>query len=122
MKRDFPDYHAVRPEHEAIHLSLLNWARLVRVNAIHQAPSPMFQHYRSSEIWVADTSIPINTLEGWDMEKEVKKLPEKHRAAVRWHYVYTKRPPGKQARLLAVPMSVLHDLVHDGRSMLKNRC
>jgi hypothetical protein len=55
------------------------------------------------------------------MEKQMRFLPEKHRAAVKWHYVEPHRPPGKVAYRLAVSQAALFDLVHDARSMLKNR-
>lgn len=122
MKREqWPDFHSVRPEHIAIHDALLNWTRVVRVNALYEKPSPMFAHYRSSEVWACDSTVPADLLAGWRMEKAVGQLPTKHRTAIRWAYVHRKVPPQKQARLLAVPLTVLGDLVHDARSMLKNR-
>jgi DNA-directed RNA polymerase specialized sigma24 family protein len=119
--RDWPDFHTVRPEHLAIHDLLLNWTRVVRVNTAYAKPTPMFAHYRSSEVWACDTQIPADLLAGWKMEKAVGQLPPKHRDAVRWAYVHRRVPPQKQARMLAVPLLTLGDLVHDARSMLKNR-
>ena len=123
MKRDFiPDFHAIREGHGPIHDALLNWSRLVRVSVHSGKPAPMFRHYRSSEVWISDEPrMPIDSLEGWRMERAVSNLPEKPRAAIRWHYVHSYRPPAKEARKLAVTQTVLHQLVHDGRSMLKNR-
>jgi hypothetical protein len=122
VKREHPDFHAVRPEHRSIHADLLNWCRVVRDSQDHSPPQPMFRHYRSTEVWVAsDPQIPTDTQAGWRMEKHVRNLPEKHREAIRWHYIRRKLPPIRQARKLAVSMLVLCQLVHDGRSMLKNR-
>ena len=49
MKREFPDFHAIRPEHQGIHDSLLNWVRVVRDSQFHTRPQPMFRYYRSAE-------------------------------------------------------------------------
>ncbi len=122
MKRDAICFHTVRDEHLAIHDLLLNWARVVRVHVASDKPAPMFAAYRSSETWESDgPRIPVDMLAGWKTEKAVSNLPEKHRAAVRWHYVWPWKAPGMVARRIAVPISVLHELVHDGRSMLRNR-
>jgi hypothetical protein len=119
----FPDFHAVRPEHIAIHDALLNWVRVVRDSQTSTACQPMFRHYRSSEVWSApDPQIPTDTHGGWRMEKMVRNLPPKHRDAIRWAYVHRRVPPHKAARTLAVSILALGDLVHDSRSMLKNRC
>jgi DNA-directed RNA polymerase specialized sigma24 family protein len=121
MKREFPDFHAIRPEHQGIHDSLLNWVRVVRDSQFHTRPQPMFRYYRSAEVWITpDPQIPTDSEAGWKMERSIRNLPEKHREAIRWHYV-RRTDPRKQARILAVTVSVLSDLVHDGRSMLKNR-
>ena len=127
MKRDAcPDFHTIREGHGPIHDSLLNWARLVRVSVHGGKPAPMFRHYRSSEVWTADDSrVPVDSLAGWKTEQAVSNLPEKPRAAIRWHYVFyagKKGAPAEVAHKLAVTQTVLFQLVHDGRSMLKNRC
>lgn len=120
MKRDAIDFHAVRDIHEPIHLRLLNWARVVRVNALMDKPAPMFQHYRSSEVWAEQTrGIPADLLDGWQMERSVSRLPGKQRDAVRWYYVKPS-DPYKQARKLAVSRQGLFDLVDLARTMLKN--
>lgn len=123
MKREvIPDFFEVRTEHRQIHDRLCNWARVVRVNAVSITPQPMFQHYRSTDVWAEQApSIPADLLDGWKLEKQVGQLPEKHRDAVRWYYVYPHRHQGKVQRLLAVTRTGLNDLIHDGRSMLRNR-
>jgi DNA-directed RNA polymerase specialized sigma24 family protein len=123
VKRDDIDLHAVRHEHLAIHERAMNWARYVRDgNRSGHGTAPMFRHYRSSEVWGTDTlRTPIDTLDGHRMEKAVAQLPEKHRDAIRWSYVYVWIQPAKACRGLGVTRSGLADLVHDARSMLKNR-
>jgi len=54
------------------------------------------------------------------MEKAVYALPEKHREAVRWWYVY-RRNPAAMARSLGVSKQGLADLVEAGRTMLQNK-
>jgi hypothetical protein len=119
--RDWPDFHAVRPEHLAIHDALLNWVRVVRVNSLYAKPTPMFAHYRSSEVWACDTQIPADLLAGWKMEKAVGQLPTKHRDAVRWAYVRRKVPVLRMCQRLGMSQISLGDLIHDSRSILNNR-
>lgn len=128
MKRDFPDFFMVRAEHKDIHEQLINWRRVVAVHGQSADCSPIFRLSREAvedipdwQLWVTvDKPAAPDLQAGWKMEKMVRNLPEKHRDAIRWHYV-RRTDPRKQARLLAVTVSVLHDLVHDGRSILKNR-
>jgi hypothetical protein len=133
MNRDALDFHAVRDSHIQIHDALLNWARVVRVHLTSGGNcAPMFRHYRTANYsfdlndqeWVDDTPKrpPPDMLAGWKMEKQMRFLPEKHRAAVKWHYVEPHKPPARVAYRLALTQSALFDLVHDARSMLKNRC
>jgi DNA-directed RNA polymerase specialized sigma24 family protein len=123
MKRDLPDLHAVRPEHIAIHERAINWARYVRVGTLKGwGMQPMFHGYRSSEVWALEAPrTPVDSLDGHRMEKAVSQLPEKHRDAIRWQYVFTWIPPKRVCRHLAVTISGLEDLIHDGRSILNNR-
>ena len=120
MKREDIDLHAVLPQHYAIHERLCNWARYVRDHRINP-PSPMFRQYRSSEIWAPAEPTMTDPMDGHKLEKAVSALPEKHRDAIRWHYVYTQIPPHKMCRHLAVQRAGLMLLVKDGRSMLGNR-
>lgn len=121
MKREVFDLHRVIPEHFEIHERLSNWARYVSDRG-GSSPAPMFRHYRSTEIWqsVRESSI-TDPLDGHKMEKAVCALPEKHKAAIKWHYVDWRIPPHKVCRALAVNRNGLALLVQDGRSMLKNR-
>jgi hypothetical protein len=125
MKRDAIDFHEVRPAHLAIHERLLNWSRYVSGGGGGGSSAiPMFRLYRCPDTWHNPMpSIPVDTLDGARMEKAVGFLPEKHMAAVRWSYVYSGWGVSvhKVCRLLAVRQDTLNELVHDGRSMLKNR-
>ena len=116
------DYCHVKPEHEAIHARLENWARWVRVRPHGWATHPMWRKALTSKQWEVSPAVPVtvNTLDAADMEKAVSALPVKHREAVRWSYVHCGNPLA-MARTLAVSKQGLADLVGDGRTMLQNR-
>ena len=116
------DYSHVKPEHEAVHERLSNWARWVRVRPQGWQTAPMFRLYQSkARQWEAPViQNPVDTLDAVVVEKAVSALPEKHRAAVRWSYVHSGNPVA-MARALAVSKQGLADLVDAGRSMLQNR-
>ena len=116
------DYNHVKPEHEAVHERLSNWARWVRVRPQGWQTAPMFRMYQSrARQWEAPViQNPVDTLDAVLMEKAVSALPEKHRAAIRWSYVHCGNPVA-MARALAVSKQGLADLVDAGRTMLKNR-
>jgi DNA-directed RNA polymerase specialized sigma24 family protein len=116
------DFHYVSPAHAAIDERLQLWARWVRVRPSGWQTHPMFKQYRS-HAWQwerPEAKAPINTLDAVAMEKAVSQLPEKHRDAVRWSYVFQNNPI-QMARRLAVSKDGLLALVVDGRSMLNNR-
>jgi DNA-directed RNA polymerase specialized sigma24 family protein len=122
MKRDDIDFHLVADQHLAIHALLENWARWVRVRPHGWQVSPMFRQYRS-HAWqwerpaIADQT---NVMEAVEMEKTISGLPEKHRAAIRWCYVFAGHP-ARMARELGVSKQGLCDLIAAGRTMLQNR-
>jgi hypothetical protein len=132
MKRESHDFHTVRPEHFEIHDRLLNWARVVRVHMERGSDcGPLFKHYRTSSYsfdkqeaqWVSDEPRrdPPDMLAGWKLEKHMRNLPTKERGAIKWHYIEPARHPAKAAYRLSVTQLVLAQLVHNGRTMLKNR-
>jgi hypothetical protein len=124
MKRDAIDFHSVPWEHRHIHARLENWSRYVSSGRGGSACAPMFRHYRSTDVWQnIEPAIPVDSLDGSAIEKAVGKLPEKHMVAVRWQYVYSFWGVSywKVCRHLAVRPDTLQRLVHDGRTMLKNR-
>lgn len=123
MKREeFVDFHLVPDHHLGIHERLTAWARWVRVRPHGWQVAPMFRQYRS-HAWqwhTPEVKASINIPEAVEMEKAVSQLPEKHREAVRWCYVFA-GPPGACARRLGVSKQGLHDLIAAGRTMLVNR-
>ncbi len=116
------DYCHIATHHEAIHARLVNWERWVRVRPHGWATAPMFRMYQSkARQWEAPViQNPVDTLDAVLLEKAVYALPEKHREAVRWWYVY-RRDPVAMARSLGVSKQWLADLVDAGRTMLQNR-
>lgn len=121
MKRDAIDFFEVRPAHRAVHESLLNWARWARGGRGGSAMLPMFQHYRPDGYHELTVAIPVDSLAATKLQKLMIVLPEKHRWAIQWHYVKPWIHPLKVCRVLAVSRDALAELVHDGRSMLRNR-
>ena len=115
------DYNHVKPEHEAVHERLSNWARWARVRPQGWQTAPMFRLYQSkARQWEAPViQDPVNALDALAIERAVSALPYKHRAAVRWCYVFQSNPAGA-ARALAVSKQGLADLVSAGRTMVKN--
>lgn len=116
------DFHYVSESHREIDLALTQWARWVRVKPSGWQTHPMFRQYRS-HAWQWEAPIvqaAINTLEAHKTEKAVSALPEKHRDAVRWSYVFRNNPI-QMARRLGVSKEGLLALVVDGRTMLINR-
>ncbi len=120
--REIVDFNHVATEHEAIHARLENWRRWVIVRPHGWQTAPMFRMYQSkARQWEAPViQNPVDTLDAVLLEKAVYALPEKHREAVRWWYVY-RRDPVAMARSLGVSKQGLADLVDAGRTMLQNR-
>ena len=117
------DYNRVQDRHQAIHARLENWRRWVIVRPHGWQVAPMFRMYQSkSRQWEASPHIgtPVDAIDAALMEKAVYTLPEKHREAVRWWYVY-RRDPVAMARALGVSKQGLADLVEAGRTMLQNK-
>ena len=116
------DYNHIKPEHEAIHARLVNWERWVLARPHGWFTHPMWRNSRTSRQWEVSPyiGVPVNTIDAALMEKAVYALPEKHREAVRWWYVY-RRDPVAMARALGVSKQGLADLVEAGRTMLQNK-
>jgi DNA-directed RNA polymerase specialized sigma24 family protein len=123
MRRDeHVDFFIVQDGHLAIHRRLEAWASWVRVRPHGWQVAPMFRQAQSNwRQWHApELRVQPNIPEAVEMEKAVSQLPEKHREAIRWVYVFGGGPL-VMARKLAVTKQGLMDLVHGGRAMLKNR-
>lgn len=122
MQREHVDFFLVEDRHLEVHARLEAWARWVRVRPHGWQVAPMFRQYRS-KAWQWERPEPkaaVNVPEAVEMEKAVSQLPEKHREAIRWCYVFTGHPAAV-SRNLGVSRQGLLDLIHAGRSMLKNR-
>lgn len=115
------DFHHVEEHQHAIDKRLHNWSRWVKPHRPSWV-SPMFRMYRSHAWqWHApEHRETCDVLDAQAIEKLVCKLPEKHRQAVRWHYVFPCEP-FRMARELGVTEQALFQLVRDGRQMLMNR-
>lgn len=115
------DWHYVEPRHEAIHAALQNWARWVRARPQRGKASPMWARCKPPQHWeaveIGDQTDPIKAAK---MEAAVTALPDKHRDAVRWCYVF-RGNPSREARKLGVTLAGLQALVVEGRVMLVNR-
>ena len=116
------DYCHVKPEHEAIHQRLENWARWLRPRLSGWHTHPMWRNSRTSRQWEVspDISAPVNALDALAIERTVAQMPVKHRDALRWWYVHAGNPVAI-ARTLGVSKQGLADLVDAGRTMLGNR-
>ena len=117
------DLNHVHPRHDAINLRLEEWARYCRVKPAVWCCQPMFRLYRAPKQWESDLDIriEINTLAAHEIERAVSFLPDKHRTAIRWCYVFSHVPVGKVQRELGATREALAGLIHDGRTMLVNR-
>jgi DNA-directed RNA polymerase specialized sigma24 family protein len=119
--RNYVDYTQVLPEHDAIHERLRNWARWCKAGNAGWAMHPMWRHLEEKERRENPVvAIPVDTLDGHLMEKAVFQLPEKHRHAIRWSYVFNHNPLGA-CKQIAVSKERLAELVRESRSMLNNR-
>lgn len=116
------DYNHVPDHHKAIHERLLNWARWVRVRPQGWQIQPMFKGFRASKQWEASPHIPIavDSLDGLHIERVVSSLPDKHKAALRWVYVFPSLHCNAMRRNLAVTEDGLARLIQDARTMVKN--
>lgn len=116
----YVDFHLVRPEHATIHAELQNWARWCFSRGAPDS-HPMFRWAKPAQHWhaveIQEVTDPIAAMR---IEKAVQKLPAKHRGAVRWSYVF-QGPPRKAASNLGLTLDGLAGMVHDARTMLKNR-
>lgn len=118
------DIHHVPARHDAINQRLEEWARWLRVRPIGWFTQPMFRMYQSkARQWEPTPHIPvaINGLQALEVERAVSLLPDKHRAALRWAYVFGWVPVRKIQRELALTPDALIQMIADSRDMVKNR-
>lgn len=121
MKVKSIDYFRVNPEHEAIAKRLMNWADWVQV----RTPSwtaPIWKLGKSNgRQWhTPELRQECDVLDAAVIEKAVYALPEKHRAAMRWCYVY-KYGEQRFRREQGLTREGVDALLHSSRQMLINR-
>lgn len=121
MRRDEIDFFEVRHAHIEIHARLQNWAKWARGGRGTGYVHPMFQGYRADGYHeLHGGGVPVDSLDAAAVQKLFPRLPEKHRWALQWSYVHPYIHFGRVCRALAVTKPALCELVHDGRSMVKN--
>ena len=122
MMRDC-DFSRIEARHDAVNLRLEQWARWVTPRHHPWKTQPMFRLYKAPPQWeMPQIHAAANTLECAEVEKIVSYwLPEKHRDAVRWAYVFPWVPVNRVQRELAVTRAGLMELLLNGRNMVKNR-
>jgi hypothetical protein len=109
------------PEHQKhIHDELINWAMTV-ADGRENKVSPMFRQYRSHAWqWHEPEFRPtVRPLDGWKMNANVVKLPEKHRKTLVWFYIQ-RTPVYKARKQLGLTEEGLNKHVVDARQMLIN--
>lgn len=121
MKRDAIDFSAIKPEHEAIHARLMNWAKWCRESSGGTAVHPMFRQYRNAYDEPPIPGVQCDTLEAIATQKVFIQIPEKHRWALNWWYCKPFIPVLRVRQALGVTTPALYELVNDGRTMVKNR-
>lgn len=118
------DIHHVPARHDYINQRLEEWARWVRVRQTGWFQQPMFRMYQSkARQWETTPHIPvaINGLDALEIERAVSILPDKHRAAIRWAYVFGFVPVRKVERELGLTHDALVQMICDSRDMVKKR-
>jgi hypothetical protein len=118
------DLNRIPARHDAINLRLEEWARWVRVSPQRWACQPMFRGYQSkARHWEISPEIKmaLNTIAAHEIEKVVSMLPDKHRTALRWHYVWPNLHINAVQRNLGVTQEALLALINDGRDMVIDR-
>lgn len=123
MKRENIDFHAVLPQHEAVHSDLTMWARWASPRGGRGAMHPMFKGYVPYLYpEVRGGGEPIDSLRAIAVQKNFAVMPERHRWAIHWVYLYPFIGARRVRGFLGVTEYGLMALIHDGRSMIKNAC
>lgn len=117
----YVDFHHVEPHQATIHDGLQNWARWCYGRPTHWI-QPMFRAYRSAaKHWYGEqVKLEIDHIAAQAMEKAVSTLPDCHRDAIRWCYVF-RTAPAAAARDIGCSLLMLQKYVRDGRQMLINK-
>lgn len=117
------DFCRVQPRHKDIDNTLNEWSQWVMPRHRLWGTSPMFLGYQSkARQWeTPELKTPLNVLQCVETEKAVSTLPEKHRTALRWVYVYYWVPVSAVRRELGVTKADLADLIDQARDMISNK-
>lgn len=120
MKTKTVDFHHVEEHHKDMDKRLHNWSRWVKPRAPSWV-SPMFRMYRSNawQYHKPEHRESCDMVDAMKLEKAVSKLPEKHREAIRWSYVFPVAP-FKMQKSLGVTEQGLYDLKRSAVQMLIN--
>ena len=118
--RTYVDFHHVEAGHAEIHERLRNWA-LWLFGSNRARSHAMWAWCKPAQHWdPVDLRGAVDPMDAVVIEEAVCKLPQGHRDAVRWCYVFRGNPK-RAAQSLGVSMDGLWLLVRDGRQMLRNR-
>ena len=123
MRNDTNDFSRIAARHDAINLRLEQWAQWVSVRPQAWKVQPMFRQYRS-HAWqwhMPEIKAQINTIEASETERVVSMLPDKHRAILRWLYVWPWVPVNAVRRSLGLTRAELAAVADKGRDMVIDR-
>lgn len=117
------DLHHIPSNQAVIHSRLENWRRYVSTSSRAWFVQPMFKFAKTPKTREADLHVPmpIDTQDGHILEKAVSALPEKHRAVIRWYYVFPYIPENRIRRECGLTREMLAKIAIDARNMLHNR-
>jgi hypothetical protein len=128
VKREFVAFDETTvPAHQRnMHSRLIDWASWCRSRTGQNVASGFGLHQSSNTFeqreYGAATIAPLDKIASAQLAKEVAALPEKERQAIHWYYVYQRSPkPIDKARMLAVSLAGLRELLDRGRQILINR-
>ena len=113
------DFSHVPSNQTEIHDRLENWAKWCKPNHTSSMLA-MFKGYKPYLYPDRGPSSTTNSKEAAEVQKTLAFLPEKHRHAIQWFYIF-KSNPTRMCMALGVSKQGLFDLVTDGRTMVKNR-
>jgi DNA-directed RNA polymerase specialized sigma24 family protein len=126
-KKQYIDYNHIPEGQEEMHARLSNWARWIRSGSREWACHPMWKPciVKEEEMLLRNNreikpKEPIMIDDAVAIERAVAALPDKHRKAIRWNYVFQHNPLAA-CKAIAVSKEELARLVKDGRQMLINR-
>lgn len=124
-KKNYVNYDYVPEGQGDMHERLVNWARWIKAGQRDWVAHPMWKPCIAKELEDLrarglELTEPVKIDEAVATERAVAQLPNKHRQAVRWCYVF-KHNPLAACRAIAVSKEDLARLVKDGRQMLINR-